>query len=377
MIIGCVKEIKEQEYRVAIPPCVVSTLLKLGHSVLIESQAGAGSGFSDAEYKEHGANICSNEEAWKKSDLIVKVKEPLLSEWDKMRAGQTLFTFLHLAADKKLTQALLEKRIIGIAYETIEQDKMLPLLRPMSEIAGKMAVQQGAWCLEKTQGGKGVLPGAALGLEPACVVIVGAGVVGTSAARVAMGMGARVIVLDTNVQKLERIENLFGERVQTWFASPANLEKACMQADLLIGAVLSAGAKAPQVISRELIKKMQKGSVIVDVSIDQGGCVEGIRATNYKDPFYVEDGILHYAVTNIPGAVPKTSTMALSNATLPYLLELANNGIEKAIKNNIALQKGLNVYQGDLTNEAVALAHKMNFTPYKHNEFPNNIRFHI
>ncbi|MBL7225157.1 MAG: alanine dehydrogenase [Desulfobacteraceae bacterium] len=364
MIIGLPKEIKDNEYRVAVTPGGVRQLVDSGHEVLVQTGAGEGSGFSDDEYNWGGARIVErSNEAWT-ADLIVKVKEPQQSEYDLMRPGLVLFTYLHLAAEKELTLAMVEHSVTGIAYETVEEaNGSLPLLTPMSEVAGRMAVQVGAQYLEKKNGGRGKLLSGVPGVRPADVTILGAGVVGTNAAQIALGMGASVIVLDIDADRLRYLDQVLHGRLSTVSANPYNIAEAVKRADLLIGAVLVKGAKAPCLVTRDMIRKMEPGSVVVDVAVDQGGCCETICPTSHSDPVYMVDGVLHYGVTNMPGAVPRTSTYALSNATLPYLMKLAEEGIEAAIKNDAALAKGVNVYNGKVTYQAVADALDLEYTP--------------
>lgn len=363
MIIGLPKEIKDNEYRVAVIPGGVRQLVDSGHEVLVQAGAGEGSGFSDEEYGWGGGRIVAeNNEVWA-ADLVVKVKEPLSSEYDLMHPGLTLFTYLHLAAEKDLTLAMLENSVTGVAYETVEEaNGSLPLLTPMSEVAGRMAVQVGAQYLEKKNGGRGKLLSGVPGVRPADVTILGAGVVGTNAAQIALGMGASVIVLDIDAERLRYLDQVLHGRLSTMSANPYNIAEAVKRADLLIGAVLVKGAKAPCLVTREMIRRMEPGSVVVDVAVDQGGCCETICPTSHSDPVYVVDGVLHYGVTNMPGAVPRTSTYALSNATLPYLMKLAEEGIEEAIKNDAVLAKGVNVYKGKVTYQAVADALDLEYT---------------
>ncbi|MEW6214849.1 MAG: alanine dehydrogenase, partial [Nitrospirota bacterium] len=336
MIIGIPKEIKPEENRVAIVPGGVETLVHKGHEVIIEKEAGIGSGFSDEEYTRAGAKIAiRREDIFAEADLILKVKEPLPEEYKLLRAGQILFTYFHLAASEKLTLNLLKRKIVGIAYETVQtEDGFLPLLAPMSEIAGRMAPQEGAKYLEKPFGGRGILLGGVAGVPPANVVILGGGTVGYNATRIALGMGASVTVLDINPRKLIRIDEIFQGRVTTMIADNYNLRMVVSYADLLIGAVLVPGAKAPKLISREMLKTMRPGAVLLDVSIDQGGCAETSRPTTHSHPIYEEEGIIHYAVANMPGAVPRTSTRALTLNTFPYVLEIVDKGWRKAAREN-------------------------------------------
>ena len=364
MIIGLPKEIKDNEYRVAVIPGGVRQLVDSGHEVLVEAGAGEGSGFSDEEYSWGGGRIVAEDnDAWA-VDLVVKVKEPQPSEYSLMKRGLSLFTYLHLAAEKELTLAMVEHSVTGIAYETVEEaNGSLPLLTSMSEVAGRMAVQVGAQYLEKKNGGRGKLLSGVPGVRPADVTILGAGVVGTNAAQIALGMGASVIVLDIDADRLRYLDQVLHGRLSTMSANPYNIAEAVKRADLFIGAVLVKGAKAPCLVTREMIRKMEPGSVVVDVAVDQGGCCDTICPTSHSDPVYVVDGVLHYGVTNMPGAVPRTSTYALSNATLPYLMKLTGEGISQAIKNDPALAKGVNIYKGKVTYKAVADALDLEYTP--------------
>ncbi|MCK4319263.1 alanine dehydrogenase [Candidatus Micrarchaeota archaeon] len=363
MIVGCVKEIKTLENRVGLTPQIVHELTKRGNKVLMQKDAGKGSGFSDEDYVRVGAEINeSAEEIWKTSGMIVKVKEPVNEELDFLREDLILFTYLHLAADEKLTKRLLETKTIGIAYETVQMGNgYLPLLAPMSQVAGRVAVQEGAHFLEKPNGGIGKLLGGVPGVEPAKVAVLGGGNVGTEAAKIAMGMGADVTILDINAARLTYLDDVFGARIKTMFSNEYNIRKIVKKADLVIGAVLIPGAKAPHLIKKDMITEMKEGSVIVDVAVDQGGCVETTRATTHKEPIFVEEGVIHYCVTNMPGAVPHTSTMALTSATLPYVIKLTQ-GIE-AIKKDRALWKGINTFKGKLTCKGVADAFGMEYTP--------------
>ena len=363
MIIGLPKEIKDNEYRVAVTPGGVRQLVDSGHEVLVQASAGEGSGFSDEEYSWGGGRIVAKDnDAWA-ADLVVKVKEPQPSEYSLMKQGLSLFTYLHLAAEKELTLAMIEHSVTGIAYETVEKaNGSLPLLTPMSEVAGRMAVQVGAQYLEKKNGGRGKLLSGVPGVRPADVTILGAGVVGTNAAQIALGMGASVIVLDIDAERLRYLDQVLHGRLSTMSANPYNIAEAVKRADLLIGAVLVKGAKAPCLVTREMIRRMEPGSVVVDVAVDQGGCCDTICPTSHSDPVYVVDGVLHYGVTNMPGAVPRTSTYALSNATLPYLMKLTGEGISQAIKIDPALAKGVNVYNGRVTYQAVADALNLEYT---------------
>jgi len=357
MIIGVVKEIKNNENRVGLTPAGAGDLCKAGHTVLVEHGAGLGSGFSDESYAKIGATIIvDKKQLFDRSEMIIKVKEPLAAEYDLFHEGQILFTYLHLAPEAALTKALLEKKVIGIAYETIVgRNNTLPLLSPMSEVAGRMAVQIGAQMLEKPWSGKGILLGGVPGVESAQVVIVGGGVVGTNAAKMAVGMGARVTILDNSGDRLAYLDDIFGGRVMTVMSNSYNIGKWVEKADLLIGAVLIPGAKAPKLVSEEMVKSMEIGSVIVDVAIDQGGSIATVdRVTTHSDPTYIKYGVVHYSVANMPGSVSRTSTFALTNATLPYALKIANKGWRQALKDDAGLARGLNVYNGLVTFKAVA-----------------------
>lgn len=365
MIIGIPKEIKANEHRVSLTPAGVYDLVHNGHEVLVETGAGVGSGFNDADYVRAGAKIVSSaRQAWD-AEMVMKVKEPLASEFDYFRKDQILFTFLHLAAEPELTFALMEKGVIAIAYETIQlADGSLPVLTPMSEVAGRMSVQIGAHFLENHAGGKGLLLGGVPGVAPANVVIVGGGVVGTNAAKMALGLGADVTILDTNVNRLRQLNDLFDGKVKTCVSNQFNIEEQVKRADLLIGAVLIPGARTPRIVSEKMVQQMTPGSVIIDVAVDQGGAIETIdRITTHHNPVYEKHGVIHYAVANIPGAVSRTSTMALSNVTVPYALQIANKGYERACLENLALAKGLNVVSGKVTYKAVAEAHQLPYTP--------------
>jgi alanine dehydrogenase len=352
MEIGIPKEIKDQEFRVGLTPSSVRVLVKNNHSVFIEDNAGLGAGFSNQDYLHAGAKIVSATEAWSK-EMIVKVKEPLPSEYQYLKSDQLLFTYLHLAADRHLTESLLNSGTTGIAYETVAlADGSLPLLTPMSIIAGRLAVQFGARYLEKQQGGRGVLLGGFPGVRPAQVLILGGGVVGTEAARIAVGMGAQVQILDVSVPRLAYLETLFGSRVELIYSNADTIEELVPQADLLIGAVLITGKKAPTLVSCDLVAQMRSGSVIVDVAVDQGGCIETLRTTSHTNPTYIEEGVIHVGIPNMPGAVPWTSTAALNNSTLPYVLKLANHGLE-ALNLDSALASGLNVKNHQLIHPSV------------------------
>ena len=365
MIIGVPREIKKEEYRVAMTPSGVYSLTQAGHKVLIETKAGLGSGISDDDYIAAGAEIVPTaDEVFEKADMIVKVKEPQEVEIPKLRENQVLFTYLHLAADKKLTEKLLERKIIGIAYETVElDDGSLPLLIPMSEVAGRMAPQEGAKYLEKPQKGLGVLLGGIPGVPPAEVVIIGGGTVGTNAAFIAAGMGADVTVLDLNPVRLRYLAEIMPANVKTLISTPYNVKEALKKADLVIGAVLIHGRKAPKIITREMLKEMKDGAVIVDVAIDQGGIAETSKPTTHTDPIFIEEGVVHYCVANMPGAVPRTSTYGLTNSTLPYVLELANKGWKRAVKEDKSLWRGVNVFKGYLVYKGIAEDFNMPYTP--------------
>jgi alanine dehydrogenase len=364
MTVGVPREIKDQEYRVSMTPGGVRQLVEAGHRVVVETSAGEGSGFSDSDYRNAGALIVpSASDAWG-AELVVKVKEPLPGEYGFLRPDLVLFTYLHLAAERELTLELLKRGVTGIAYETVElADGQLPLLKPMSEVAGRLAVQTGAFYLEKLHGGSGKLLGGVAGVEPARVTIIGGGIVGASAARIALGMGAEVTVLDMNIDKLRHLEEVLHERLITRSADPLAVEEAVAEADLLVGAVLVKGARTPRVVTRRMVARMAKGSVVIDVSVDQGGCIETIRPTKHSDPIYFVDGILHYGVTNMPGAVPRTSTAALSNATLPYVVKLATMGMPGALASNPDLARGVNVHRGNVTYRAVAEAFGIEYRP--------------
>jgi len=365
MVIGVPKEIKDHEYRVSLTPEGAAMLRQSGHEVWLEPSAGQGSGFSDDEYRKAGASVAgSKDELFKKADLILKVKEPMLSECYLFRPGQILFTYLHLAVLPDVTKELLNSKITAIGYETTEaKDGSLPMLKPMSEIAGRMSVQIGAQYLEKPHGGRGVLLGGVPGVEPGRVIVLGAGVVGTSAIRIAVGMGAQVTVINLDVERLRHLDDQYRGRIVTRAVSSATIEEAVCSADLVIGAVLVPGAKAPKLVPRSLVSRMKPGSVIVDVSVDQGGCVETTRPTTHSEPVYLVDGVLHYCVANMPGIVPRTSTYALTNATLPYLLRLASDGVDRAIRSDPGLAKGVNLKDGKVAHRGVAEAHGLPFTP--------------
>ena len=356
MRIGVPKETKNHEYRVGLTPASVRELAQAGHEVLVQTDAGAGIGMTDAEYTGAGATIAADaRQVFAGSDLIVKVKEPQPGECLLLRAGQVLFTYLHLAPDPRQTELLLASGATAIAYETVTAaDRSLPLLAPMSEVAGRLSVQAGAHCLEKAQGGSGVLPGGVPGVAPAKVLVIGGGVVGDNAAAMALGMGADVTLLDCSLPRLREVDAEYGGRVKCVYSTRETIEEYTLQSDLVIGAVLKPGATAPKLISKELVKRMKPGSVLVDVAIDQGGCFETSRPTTHQAPTYIVHGVVHYCVANMPGAVPRTSTLALNNATLPYITALADKGLKRALADDPGLRNGLNVYQGRVTCEAVA-----------------------
>jgi alanine dehydrogenase len=365
MMIGVPKEIKDHEYRVSVTPEGVRALVQAGQEVIVEPSAGIGSGYSDQEYRQSGAQIAAaKEQLFRQASIIVKVKEPQLSECPLFRPGQILFTYLHLASLPELTKALLEAKVTALAYETIEaKDGTLPMLKPMSEIAGRMSVQVGARYLEKTQGGRGLLLAGVPGVEPAKVVVLGAGVVGSAATRIAVGMGAQVTVINLDIERLRHLDDVYQGRIVTRASTQAAIEESVVGADLLIGAVLVPGARTPKLVSRALVAKMKPGSVIVDVAVDQGGCIETTRPTTHSDPVYMVDGVLHYCVANMPGIVPRTSTHALTNVTFPYLLKLASSGVDAAVRADAGLAKGVNLFQGKVTCRGVAEAHGLRFDP--------------
>jgi alanine dehydrogenase len=366
MRIGVAKEIKRQEYRVALTPAGARELVQRGHEVLVETTAGVGSAFPDETYERAGASIVSVEDVWERSDLLLKVKEPIEPEYARLREGLTLFTYLHIAADEPLTRALVDSGITGIAYETVETDRGgLPLLAPMSEIAGRLAPQAGADNLEKPKGGRGILLGGVAGVAPARVLVIGGGMVGYNAAVIALGMGAQVTILERSVERMRFLEQILSGRVQLLMSSSLQLEETIRDADLTIGAVLIPGALAPKLVTRELLTTMKAGSVFVDVAIDQGGCAETSKPTTHDDPVYVVEDVVHYCVANMPGAVPITSTRALTNVTLPYVEQLADLGSIGAVAANPELARGVNTLGGKLTYEAVAEAHGMEYTPLR------------
>jgi len=365
MKIGVPKEIKINENRIALVPAGAEALAAAGHTVVIEKGAGEGSGFPDELYREVGAEIAPDAATvWREAEMIMKVKEPIAAEWPHMRRGQTLFTYFHFAADENLTRAHLDSGATCIAYETVElPNRELPLLTPMSEVAGRMAVQEGAKYLEKLYGGRGVLLGGVPGVAPAKVVILGGGIVGINAAKMAAGMGAKVVVLDISLERLRYLSDVMPANVQLIHSNRHNIIEQISSADLVVGAVLIPGAKAPKLVRREDLKHMRPGAVIVDVAVDQGGCIETIKATTHENPTYTIDGIIHYGVANMPGGVPRTSTLALTNATLPYALQLANKGWRQAASDNPALLKGVNIVDGRVTYAAVADAFGMEYVP--------------
>jgi alanine dehydrogenase len=364
VIVGLPKEIKDNEYRVGLTPAGVRALTDAGHQVIVEKGAGEGSGFEDALYQRAGARLIdSADDVWKTADMIVKVKEPIAPEYPLMREGQLLFTYLHLAPDRELTKQLIDRKVTGIAYETITDRRgTLPLLTPMSEVAGRMAIQVGAHYLEKMSGGRGILLGGVPGVPAARVVIIGGGVVGTNAAKIAVGMGAHVTIIDNNLDRLRELDDIFLSKISTLASSAYMIHDAISQADLIVGAVLVPGAAAPKLVTKSMLKDVPNGSVIVDVAVDQGGCIETTHPTTHSNPTYYVEGVLHYCVANMPGAVPRTSTFALTNATLPYALKLANKGFMPAISSDQGLKEGVNTYAGHCTYEAVAAAQGIPFT---------------
>ena len=365
MIVGILKEIKAEENRVSMTPAGVEVIKQNGHSILVEKAAGSGSGFDDDAYKKAGAEIVeSPKEIFQRADMVMHVKEPLSPEYDLIREGQIVFTYLHLAAAEELTHILIKSKAVNIAYETIQKaDGSLPLLTPMSEVAGRMAIQQGAKYLEMAQGGHGVLLGGVPGVDPGTVVIIGGGVVGINAAKMACGLGAKVYVLDMNLERLRYLSDVMPANCFPMMASPAAIRKLVRKADVVVGAVLVTGAKAPKLVTRDMLKTMKKGAVLVDVAIDQGGCFETSKPTTHSDPIFTVAGIVHYCVANMPGGVAKTSTMALTNATLPYAVEIANKGWKRAIQENPEIKLGANVVKGKVTYKAVADAFGLEYTP--------------
>ncbi len=364
MRVGVAKEIKPQEYRVALTPAGALELVQRGHEIVLETGAGVGSGFPDEAYLAVGARTATVEEVWAGSDLLLKVKEPIALEYPRLREGLVLFTYLHIAADEPLTRALIDSGIAAVAYETVETaDRRLPLLAPMSEVAGRLAPQMGAWSLEKAHGGRGILLSGVPGVPPAKVVVLGGGVVGYNAALIAVGMQADVWVLDKSVDRMRDLENMLDGRISLAMSSRLQVEEAIRDADLVIGAVLVPGALAPKLVTRDMLALMRPGSALVDVAIDQGGCFETSRPTTHDDPVFEVDGIVHYCVANMPGAVPVTSTKALTNVTLPYVEAIAEKGLARAIADDLSLAKGVNVLDGKITYRAVAEAHGLEYTP--------------
>jgi alanine dehydrogenase len=364
MRVGVAREIKPQEHRVALTPAGARELVQRGHEVLVEAGAGVGSAFSDEAYQRAGASLVSVDDVWSRSDLLLKVKEPIEPEYARLRPGLTLFTYLHIAADEPLTRALVDSGVTAIAYETVETpDGALPLLAPMSEIAGRLAPQAGAHYLEKPKGGRGILLGGVAGVAPARALVIGGGMVGYNAAVIAIGMGAQVTILERSIDRMRHLEQILSGRVSLLMSSSLQIEESLKDADLVIGAVLIPGALAPKLITREMLAGMKESSVLVDVAIDQGGCAETSRPTTHDDPVYTVDGVIHYCVANMPGAVPITSTRALTNVTLPYAEEIADYGVVAAIRRDPALARGVNVVGGRITYEAVAQAHGLEYTP--------------
>jgi len=365
MRVGILKEIKTEENRVCMTPAGVETMIANGHEVMVEKNAGIGSGFSNDAYANTGAEmIATPREIFDRADMVMHVKEPLPAEYDLIREDQIVFTYLHLAADEQQTNALIKSNAICIAYETIQKkDGSLPLLTPMSEVAGRMAIQQGAKYLEMAQGGHGVLLGGVPGVDPATVVVIGGGVVGTHAAKMACGLGAKVYILDMNLERLRYLSDVMPANCFMLMSSPATTRELVKEADVVVGAVLVAGAKAPKLVTRDMLRTMKKGAVLVDVAIDQGGCFETSKATTHGDPIYIVDDVVHYCVANMPGAVPKTSTMALTNATLPYAVEIANKGWKRAMTENEEIRLGANVINGKVTYKGVSDAFGLDYAP--------------
>ena len=364
MKIGVVKEIKADEHRVALTPAGARELVRRGHDVLVETEAGLGSAFTDGAYQAAGARIASVDDAWGEAELLLKVKEPVAEEYHRLRADLVLFTYLHLAADEPLTRALVESGIAAVAYETVEtEERQLPLLAPMSEVAGRLATQMGAWALEKSQGGRGMLLGGVPGVPPAKVLVIGGGIVGYNAALIAVGMQADVWVLDRSVERMRDLEMMLDGRITLAMSNELQIRESVQDVDLVIGAVLIPGALAPKLITREMLPTMKPGSVLVDVAIDQGGCAETSKPTTHSDPTYVVDEVVHYCVANMPGAVPISSTKALTNVTLPYVEAIAKHGLAAAVTRDPALARGVNVLGGNVTYEAVAEAHGMEYAP--------------
>jgi alanine dehydrogenase len=364
MKIGVAREIKPDEYRVALTPAGARELVQRGHDVLVETGAGEGSSFPDGVYEAVGARIGGVDEVWESSELLLKVKEPIEPEYGRLREGLVLFTYLHIAADEQLTRALIDSGITAVAYETVETDnRSLPLLAPMSEIAGRLAAQAGAYFLEKPLGGRGLLLGGVAGVAPGRVVVLGGGMVGYNAAVIALGLGANVTILERSVDRMRHLEEILSGRVSLVMSSSLQIEESIVEADVVIGAVLIPGALAPKLITAEMVREMKEGSVLADVAIDQGGCAETSRPTTHSDPVYVVDGVTHYCVANMPGAVPITSTKALTNVTLPYVEAIADHGLREAVERDRALARGVNVLEGKVTYEAVAEAHNLDFSP--------------
>jgi alanine dehydrogenase len=365
MIVGLPKEVKDNENRVGLVPAGVKALTDAGHKVLVERAAGEGLGITEDEYRAAGGQIIDTaDEVWAAADMIVKVKEPIAIEYDRMRPGLVLFTYLHLAPARELTRALVEREVTGVAYETITNDQgHLPLLTPMSEVAGRMSIQVGATYLEKTNGGRGVLLGGVPGVAPGRVTIIGGGVVGTNAAKIAVGFGASVIIIDRDIERLRYLDDIFGSRIRTLASNPYTIADSVAASDLVVGAVLVPGAAAPKLVTRDMLKSMPRGAVIVDVAVDQGGCIETTKPTTHSSPTYYVENVLHYGVTNMPGAVPRTSTFALTNVTLPFALKLANLGVEAAIGRDPHLKNGVNTYKGKVVYEAVARNQGLEYAP--------------
>ncbi len=362
--IGVAREIKTDEYRVALTPAGARELVQKGHEVIVETTAGDGSSFPDADYERAGARIVPLDEVWSGSELLLKVKEPIEQEYGRLREGLVLFTYLHIAADESLTHALVDSGVTAVAYETVEtDDRRLPLLAPMSEIAGRLAPQAGAYFLEKPLGGRGLLLGGVPGVAPGRVIVLGGGIVGYNAAIIALGLGAQVTILERSIDRMRHLDDILSGRVSLVMSSSLQIEESVAEADVVIGAVLIPGARAPKLVTREMLGDMRPGAVIVDVAIDQGGCVETAKPTTHSNPVYEVDGIVHYCVANMPGGVPITSTKALTNATLPYVEAIAEHGLTRAVAEDRALARGVNVLDGKITYEAVAEAHDLEFTP--------------
>jgi len=362
--IGVAKEIKTDEYRVALTPAGARELVQHGHEVLVETTAGDGSSFPDADYERVGARIVSLDDVWSQSELLLKVKEPIAAEYGRLREGLVLFTYLHIAADEPLTRALVESGIAGVAYETVEtEDRRLPLLAPMSEVAGRLAAQAGAYFLEKPMGGRGLLLGGVPGVAPGRVAVLGGGIVGYNASIIALGLGAQVTILERSIDRMRYLDEILSGRVSLVMSSSLQVEESVAEADVVIGAVLIPGALAPKLVTRTMLADMKKGSVVVDVAIDQGGCFETSKPTTHTNPVYDVDGVTHYCVANMPGAVPITSTLALTNATLPYVEAIAEHGLAQAVAADPALAQGVNVLDGKVTYQAVAEAHGLDYTP--------------